>query len=353
MSAHKDQQFGSDNYAGMCPEVMQAIGNANQHHVGSYGADDVTQAACDKIREFFDTDCEVFFVFNGTAANALALSSLCQSYNSVICQRQAHVDVDECGAPEFFTPGIKLISATGINGKLRPEDIDRLADVETDNFHGHKPGALTLTQATECGTVYTPDEIKALTNCARKFGLHTHMDGARFANAVTSLDCSPADITWKAGVDVLSLGGTKNGLGLGEAVVFFKPELAKDFEWRCKQAGQLCSKMRVLSSQWIGILDGNVWRKNAQHANAMAQRLADGISAATKTSLNYPVEANAVFVDLSEEVTQQLHAKGWHFYQFPGAGSRLMCAWDTLPSTVDSFLFDLKSCLKTDSTNNE
>ncbi len=348
MSARKTQQFGSDNYAGICPEVMQAIAEANSHHAGSYGADEVTQAACDKIREFFGTDCEVFFVFNGTAANALALSSLCQGYNSIICQRQAHVDVDECGAPEFFTPGVKLLSALGENGKLRPEDVEQLANVDAGNFHSHKPGALTLTQATECGTVYTPNELSALTSAARTFGLRTHMDGARFANALASLECSPADITWKAGIDVLSLGGTKNGLGLGEAVVFFNTEFAKDFEWRCKQAGQLCSKMRVLSSQWIGILDNEIWKKNAQHANSMALRLADGICTTANTTLNYPVEANAVFVDLDETIVEQLHALGWHFYHFPGAGSRLMCAWDTLPETVDDFLSDLKNCLDRD-----
>jgi len=339
------QQFGSDNYAGICPEVMQAMNDANQGHAASYGDDVYTQKACDSLRSLFGTDCEVFFVFNGTAANALALSGLCQGHNSIICQQQAHIDVDECGAPEFFTHGAKMLSAIGEGGKLTPADVTRLANVDADNFHSHKPKVLSLTQSTECGTVYSIEELKALTATARELGLHTHMDGARFANAVVSLGCEPADITWRAGIDVLCFGGTKNGLGIGEAVIFFNRSLAEEFAWRVKRAGQMCSKMRMLASQWSGVLEGEVWRKNASHANDMATRLAKGLAAFDGVTLNYPVQVNAVFVNLPDKTKTDMHDKGWHFYDFPGAGSRLMCAWDTLPETVDAFLDDLKGCL--------
>lgn len=345
MKSNPQQHFGSDNYAGICPEVFTAMKDANRGHAVSYGDDEHTLLACDKIRQIFDTDCEVFFVFNGTAANALALASLCQGYHSIVCQQQAHIQVDECGAPELFTHGAKMLTAPGIEGKLRPEDVLSLASNPEDNFHSHLPRVLSLTQSTECGTVYSPDELTALTAAARQKGLLTHMDGARFANAVATLNCHPADISWRAGVDVLCLGGSKNGLGLGEAVLFFDKSLAKDFARRCKQAGQMCSKMRVLSSQWLGLLNNEVWRNNAAHANAMAQSLAAGINAIGGLDINYPVQANAVFVNLPEATAQALHQRGWHFYAFPGAGYRLMCAWDTRPSTVETFLADLNECL--------
>jgi len=345
MKPTPQQHFGSDNYAGICPEVFSAMSDANHGHAVSYGDDEHTQLACDKIREIFDTDCEVFFVFNGTAANALALSSLCQGFHSIICQQQAHIQVDECGAPELFTHGAKMLTAPGVEGKLRPEDVLRLASNPEDNFHSHLPRALSLTQNTECGTVYSPSELSALTAAAKQKGLYTHMDGARFANALVTLNCHPADITWRAGVDVLCLGGSKNGLGLGEAVVFFNKSLAKDFDRRCKQAGQMASKMRVLSSQWLGLLNNDVWRRNASHANDMAQQLATGIKAIGKININYPVQANAVFANFPDATAQALHQRGWHFYEFPGAGYRLMCAWDTAPETVEAFLADLNECL--------
>ncbi|WP_339472329.1 threonine aldolase family protein, partial [Pseudomonas sp. EL_65y_Pfl1_R83] len=212
----------------------------------------------------FDTQCEVFFAFNGTAANSLALASLCQSYHSVICSAQAHVETDECGAPEFFSIGSKLLVARTSCGKLDPHAIRKLATSRAD-IHFPKPRVVTITQPTETGQVYTIEEIEALSAVCRELGLRLHMDGARFAHACATLDCAPADITWRAGVDVLCFGGTKNGMAVGEAVLFFDPALAQDFDYRCKQAGQLASKMRFLSAPWVGLLESGAWLTNAQH----------------------------------------------------------------------------------------
>ncbi len=216
-------------------------------------------------------NAEVYFVFNGTAANSLALASLCQSYHSVICCDQAHVETDECGAPEFFSNGSKLLVAGSSSGKLTPESIRELATKRKD-IHYPKPRAVTITQATETGRVYTLKELAALADACRTHKLSLHMDGARFANACASLGCSPAEMTWKNGVDVLCFGGAKNGMAMGEAVLFFDRGLATDFDYRCKQAGQLASKMRFLSAPWVGMLESGAWLRNAQHANRCAQR---------------------------------------------------------------------------------
>ncbi|MGW5960972.1 threonine aldolase family protein, partial [Methylorubrum thiocyanatum] len=223
---------GSDNQSGISPEVWAALAEANAGHAPAYGADAWTQAAADGFRRLFETDCEVFFVFNGTAANSLALASLCQSYHSVICAASAHVETDECGAPEFFSNGSKLLTAPTQEGKLLPETIGALAASRTD-IHFPKARVVTITQATETGRVYTPGEVAAISAVCRSAGLRLHMDGARFANACASLGCHPAEITWRAGVDVLCFGGTKNGMAVGEAVIFFDRRLAEDFDYRC------------------------------------------------------------------------------------------------------------------------
>ncbi len=336
------QNFASDNTAGICPEALDALVQANASgHEPSYGDDHWTSLACDRLRELFETDCEVFFVFNGTAANALALAAICQSYHSVICHEHAHIETDECGAPEFFSNGSKLLTVKGANGKLTPEAVNAVATSRSD-MHFPKPQAVSLTQSTECGTLYTPGEIGAIAAAARRHGLRIHMDGARFANAAAALGVPPADITWRAGVDVLCFGGAKNGLALGEAVVFFNRALAEDFPYRLKQAGQLASKMRFISAPWLGLLDGDVWLKNARHANEMAQRLHDKIAGLPGVCILFPVEANAVFVSLPERMQAGLKAKGWRFYSFIGEGGcRLMCAWDTAPESVDRFASDV------------
>ena len=268
-------QFASDNTAGICPEALEALQAANAGWLPSYGNDALTREVCDHLRELFETECDVYFVFNGTAANSLALATMCQSYHSVICTDAAHIETDECGAPEFFSNGTKLLTAPHREGKLLPADVRLLATRRSD-IHYPRPRVVSIAQTTETGTVYRPDELAALSSEARANGLRLHMDGARFANAVAALGAKPADLTWRAGVDVLCFGGTKMGLPIGEAVVFFDRDLSAEFAWRCKQAGQLASKMRFLSAPWLGMLKNEAWLHRSAHANRMATRLAAG-----------------------------------------------------------------------------
>jgi threonine aldolase len=345
-----DYHFASDNTSGICPEAWAALGEANRGRLPSYGTDPWTQRACDLLRLTFEKpDAEIFFVFNGTAANSLALASLCQSYHSVICHDYSHIETDECGAPEFFSNGTKLLAISGPNGKLTPEAVERLILKRTD-IHFPKPRVLSLTQSTEWGTVYTPEEIRALTTVAKRHGLSVHMDGARFANAAAALQArtgaSAADITWRAGVNVLCFGGTKNGMNTTEAVVFFNPQLAREFDYRCKQAGQLASKMRFLGAQWAGMLREGAWLRHGAHANAMAQKLAAGLRGLPGIKLLVEPEVNAVFAELPAPAIKAMHERGWHFYNFIGAhGCRLMCSWDTQAADLENFLADLKTAL--------
>jgi threonine aldolase len=335
------QQFASDNYAGICPEAWLATENANYGHVSSYGDDPWTTRASDAFRELFEKDCEIFFVFNGTAANSLALASLCQSYHGVICCDSAHVETDECGAPEFFSNGSKLLVAHSADGKLTPAAIRELATKRQD-IHYPKPRVVTITQSTELGTVYTSAELRAISEECNSHNLYLHMDGSRFANACASLARSPAEISWKSGVDVLCFGGTKNGLAVGEAVIFFDRKLAIDFDYRCKQAGQLASKMRFLAAPWVGLLESGAWLRNAAHANSCARHFAAQISAVSGIRLAAPVEANAVFLSASEEILNSLRARGWKFYTFIGGATRFMFSWDSDLSRVDALCRDLK-----------
>jgi threonine aldolase len=339
------RQFASDNYAGICPEAWLAMEEANAGHERSYGDDKWTEQAANLIREIFETDCEVFFVFNGTAANSLSLASLCQSYHSILCTEVAHVETDECGAPEFFSNGTKMLLVPGVNGKIDPAGVERMVKKRTD-IHYPKPRAVSMTQATELGTVYTPDEIKAVWAKAKSFGLKMHMDGARFANAVASLGCAPKEITWQAGIDVLCFGGTKNGMAVGDAVVFFNRELADEFDYRCKQAGQLSSKMRFLSAPWVGMLKDGAWLRHAKHANTMAEYLEKSLRALPGVKFLSPRQANGVFAELPRQAIEGLWAKGWMFYTFIGQGGcRFMCSWDTHVEDIDAFVNDLKSLL--------
>jgi threonine aldolase len=338
-----DQQFASDNYAGVCPEAWQAMQAANSGSSPAYGDDVWTQRASDAFRKLFEADCEVFFAFNGTAANSLALAALCQSYHSVICSSQAHVETDECGAPEFFSNGSKLLVAQSADGKLTPDAVRALATSRAD-IHFPKPRVVTITQPTETGQVYSIDEIRALSAVCRELGLKLHMDGARFAHACARLGCSPADLTWRAGVDVLCFGGTKNGMAVGEAVLFFDRALAEDFDYRCKQAGQLASKMRFLSAPWVGMLESGAWLRNAEHGNACAARLAAAIDGLPGVELMFPVEANAVFLTAPEPVLERLRGLGWRFYTFIGGGARFMFAWDADPARVDALAADIAAC---------
>lgn len=333
--------FASDNTAGICPEAMAALVEVNgQPAAASYGDDAFTQRACDAIRQLFEHDAEIFFCFNGTAANAMAIAHLCQSYHSVICTDVAHVETDECGAPEFFSNGTKVLTAPSVEGKMTPDALVHLCERRTD-IHYPRPRVLSLTQATEAGTVYTVGELAALHAAARRHGLRIHMDGARFANAWAALGVSPAEFTWKVGVDVLCFGGTKNGMPVGEAVVFFDRTLAREFDYRCKQAGQLASKMRFVSAPWLGMLSAGAVLKNAQRANAMARRLGDGLAALGVEPL-FPVQANAVFVRLPNAVAAELRGRGWRFYDFIAvSAARFMCSWRTTEGEVDALLTDV------------
>lgn len=337
------RQFASDNWSGICPEALEALLAANPGHIQSYGEDAWTQRASDLIRELFETDCEVFFVFNGTAANSLALASLCQSYHSIICCRYSHIETDECGAPEFFSNGTKILLAPSHNGKLTPADVAQVVKSRND-IHFPKPRVLSLTQATELGTVYSVRELQALGEAARRNKLRVHMDGARFANALASLDASPKALTWKVGVDVLCLGGSKTGLMIGEAVVFFNRQLAYEFEYRCKQAGQLASKMRFMAAPWVGMLESGAWLKNAQWSNRRARQLASGVAGLPGLKVLCPPQANSVFIKMPNRVAKGLRRRGWHFYDFIGdAGARFMCSWDTTPEDVEALLKDFKA----------
>ncbi len=345
------QQFASDNYAGMCPNAARWFQEATASgHEPAYGEDRWTQRVSEALRELFQTDCDIYFVFNGTAANSLALASLCQSYHSVICTSVAHIETDECGGPEFFSNGSKLLvadadSVAGRLGKLTPDAVEALVTKRSD-IHYPKPKVVSLTQATELGTVYSVEEVRAIAAIAKRRHLKVHMDGARFANAVATLGCHPSDITWRAGVDVLCFGGTKNGLPVGEAVVFFDRDLSQDFAWRVKQAGQLASKMRFISAPWLGLLENDTWLVNARQANAMAQRLHAAIRDLPGVQVVHEPQANAVFARLPAAAATALRAKGWRFYEFiAGGGCRFMCAWDTTPESVDAFAADIAAAV--------
>jgi threonine aldolase len=332
--ARERYEFASDNTAGICPEAWTAMEAANRSFVPSYGEDAWTARAADAIRDIFEAGCEVFFAFNGTAANSLALASLCQSYHSILCHELSHIETDECGGPEFFSNGTKILLVGGKGGKVDPAALRAAATRRTD-LHFPKPRVLSVTQATECGTVYTVDELARLGREARKLGLKFHMDGARFANALVALGAKPKDISWKAGVDVLCLGGVKNGLATGEAVVFFDRKLAGEFEYRCKQAGQLASKMRFISAPWAGLLSSGAWLRNAAHANRMARLLEAGFRSVPGVKVVFRGKANAVFARMPEGTARALRRMGWHFYDFIGVGGcRFMCSWATRESDV-------------------
>jgi threonine aldolase len=333
--------FASDNTAAICPEAWAALQEANTGAAPSYGDDACTTRVRELVRDLFESDCDAYFVLNGTAANALALAQICQSHHSVVCHKYSHIQTDECGAPEFFTNGAKLLLVGGANGKI---DINEAEDVivRQPELHAQKPRVLSVTQATELGTVYTPEELRRLVEFARKRSLLVHMDGARFANAAAALGCAPKVITWQAGVDVLCFGGTKNGTAAGELVIFFNKELAREFDYRLKQAGQLASKMRFLAAQWIGLLSDGVWLRNAQHADKMAARLAERLKNEAKIDIVFPVEANSVFVRMNSAQAKGLHERGWDFYNFIESDIyRLMCSWAVTEQAIGDFMADV------------
>lgn len=333
------RQFASDNQSGMCPEVAAALIAANPGHVSGYGEDQGTARAADLIRATLGVEAEVFLVCTGTAANALALAACAQPFQSILCHESAHIETDECGGPEFFSGGAKLIQVPGDHGLIDPEQLRAIATRRSD-LHYPRPRVVSLTQSTELGTVYPLERLRAVSAVARELGLLVHMDGARFANAVASLGVAPGEILRAAGVDVLCLGGSKNGGMIGEAVVFLDRQVAKGFEWRCKQAGQLVSKMRFLSAQWEGLLHDGTWLRLAGHANAMAGRLAVTLHAAGIAPL-HPVQGNAVFLRLDAATSARLRARGWSFYAFIGGGARFVCSWDSQADEIDELAADI------------
>jgi threonine aldolase len=330
--------FASDNTVGLCPEALGALLEANEGACPSYGDDPHTARATDLIRQLFETECDVYFVFNGTAANSLALASLCQSYHSVVCHEAAHIETDECGAPEFFSNGTKILLTPGCDGKLSCGEIEKMI-LRRSDIHYPKPRAVSLAQSTEFGTLYAADEIREIANVARFHGLRLHMDGARFANAAAAAPgVSPADLTWRAGVDVLCFGGIKPGISLSEAVVFFDPELSEEFAYRCKQAGQLASKMRFSSAPWVAGLQNDVWLRNAENANRCARLLAQKLAEVPGATIARPPAANAVFAELSDDVSARLREAGWRYYQFIGGAARFMCSWRTTEADVEALV---------------
>ncbi len=337
-------EFASDNTAAICPEAWEALAEANAEEAASYGDDKWTSRVSEQVREIFETDCDVFFVFNGTAANSLALAQLCRSFHSVICHEHSHIETDECGAPEFFGGGTKLLPTSGAEGKINLKQVEATM-LRQQELHSPKPRVISITQSTELGTIYKRAEIERIAEFARERSLFLHMDGARFANAVAALDCAPKSITWEAGVDVLCFGGTKNGTAAGEVVMFFKKELAHEFDYRAKQAGQLASKMRFLAAPWAGLLNNNVWLKNARRANERAKMLAEKLTALPGVALAFPREASAVFLQMSAQLVAQLHARGWHFYKsIEPDVYRLMCSWSVSAQDIDDFVRDVKIC---------
>ncbi len=329
--------FASDNGSGVHPDVMDALVKANSGHVTGYGDDPYTEAAVETFRGVYGSEIDVYFVFNGTGANVSVLSALTRSYNSVICAKAAHVDVDECGALENAA-GCKLIALPSEDGKIAPEQLDKFRQLK-GVVHHPQPAGITITQATEWGTIYTPDELKALCSYCHDNGLFVHMDGARLANAAVSLKTGLREITGNAGVDVLSFGGTKNGLMFGEAVVFFNRDLAGHYEFHRKQGCQLASKMRYISVQFDTLLKNDLWRRNAANANRTAALLAEKLSVFPEVRFLHPVQANGIFAELPKEIIPALQDKYFFYEMDPDTGMcRFMCSFDTTEEDVNGFI---------------
>lgn len=330
--------FGSDNTAGMAPAALQALIAANDGYVSAYGSDPVSARAADEIRSRLDADAEVRFVFSGTAANAIALAMLARPHEAVLAHHAAHICTDEAGAPGFFGSGVGLVGLPGFSGKIDPVAL-REALEEAEVGHRQPAAALSLTQSTEYGTVYSEEELRHLIEAAKLRGLGVHMDGARLANAVAA----GFDMTQIArlGVDILVLGGAKAGAPCAEALVIFDRALARRIDNRLKQAGQVASKARFLAAPLLGLLESRAWERGAAHANLMAERLATGIEAGSPFVLAHPVEANAVFVRMPEAAHAALNAMGWACHRFDDGSVRFVCSWAATEASVDDLLADI------------
>lgn len=336
--------FSSDNAYGAAPEILAALAEAAAGAVPSYGHDPLTEELHRRVNTVFEHDVAMFPVVTGTAANSLALATLCPPHGAILCHAEAHAAADECGAPEFFTHGAKVVSIEGDDGKLTPDAIAHaLAKFHIGFVHHSQPAVISLTQSSELGTVYTPQEIAAISTLAKAHNLKLHVDGARFANALAHLGCTPADASWRAGVDALSFGATKNGALCAEAVIFFNPDDRRDFAFRRKKSGHLLSKMRFISAQLVGYLADDRWLATAARANGLAQRLAQGLAAVPGAEIAHPVEANAVFVRLPNDTIARLRSAHAHFYDWapPKDGRtlvRLVLSFATPEGDVERFL---------------
>ena len=336
--------FASDNNSGVHPQILQAISKANIGHTIGYGDDIFTENAIKKFKTFFGENIDVYFVFTGTAANTLGLKAITSSYNSIICAETAHINVDECGAPEKFT-GCKLIPIPTENGKITPEQIRKHLH-GFDFEHHSQPKAISITQPTEPGTVYTIEEIKEITKLAHEFGMFVHMDGARISNAAVALNADFRDFTVDAGIDVLSFGGTKNGMMFGEALIFFDKKLSEDFKYYRKQGMQLFSKMRFIAAQFEEFLSGDLWRKNAEHSNKMAKILETEVRKIPQIQITQPVQINAVFAIIPKKIIPILQQE-YFFYVWDENKSevRWMTSFDTTEDDIYGFTTQLKAII--------
>ncbi len=332
-------KFYSDNVSSVCPEIFDAMLAVNQGDARAYGRDDVTRAMTRRFSEIFECDLAVYLATTGTIANALSLSAITPSFGAVYCHRLAHVNTDECGAPELFTGGAKLIPIDHEGAKLTAQGLNEHIFGRGVEHHA-RPSGLTLTQATELGTLYQPHELEALCRLAKDKGLKIHMDGARFANAVSALEVTPAAMTWQPGIDVLTFGGTKNGCLMAEAIVFFDLDLAADFAYRHKRAGQLLSKTRFISAQFEAYLQDELWLHNAEHANRMASRLSNGFCQIPDIELAWPTEANEIFVHLPDHVETGLVESGHTVNRtiLDPSAARFVTAWNTREEDIDALL---------------
>ena len=336
-------QFASDNVTGACPEVLEAIIKANDGDRTPYGNDQISTDLQNKFSEIFEKKVIVFPTASGTASNALALSTMTPSFGNIYCHRFSHINTDECWAPEFYTGGAKLVNIYGVDGKITAKELDENV-IGKDIVHHTQPSSVSITQLTETGEAYQLDEIKEISDVAHHHKLNIHMDGARFANALVSLNCSPAEMTWKSGIDVLSFGATKNGCLAAEAIIFFKPELVGNLPFLMKRAGHLLSKMSFVSAQLDAYISNDVWLKNAKHANLMGKKLSNGLNKYPQIKLAYPTFANEIFVKIPEKIIKQLNSEGYTINddEWDGKAVRLVTAWNTDPNDIDNFLNIIK-----------
>jgi threonine aldolase len=345
------KSFASDNNSGVHPNILKAIELANHEHAIGYGEDEITRQAVNAFKKLFNADVDVYFVFNGTGANVLALKTLSSSYNSIICAQTSHINVDECGAPENFT-NCKLIPITTNGGKLTPALILPFLKGFGDQHHV-QPGIISISQVTELGTVYKPEEIKAITTLAHKHGMYVHIDGARIANAIANLNVHINEITIDAGVDVISFGGTKNGMMFGEAIIFFNKNLSENFKYYRKQGMQLYSKMRYVSAQFLEYLKDDLWLLNAKHSNLMALKLYLKIKEIKQIKITQKVESNGIFLQLPENIVDPLLSK-YFFYPWDIENSeyRWMCSFDTTENDIENFIFYIQELLHKENGEN-